>query len=54
MDSIKALLLVNFNRTVDQNPNDRAAHHYLKHSANYMIKGVSNDWTVVESMESKK
>jgi two-component system sensor histidine kinase ChiS len=42
-----------FKKVVDQNPNDRAAYIYLEHFANYMVKGAPNDWTGVESMESK-
>jgi signal transduction histidine kinase/class 3 adenylate cyclase/FixJ family two-component response regulator len=42
-----------FKKVVDLNPNDRAARLYLEHCAQYMVQGVSSDWTGIESMESK-
>ncbi len=42
-----------FKKVVDMNPSDRAAQLYLEHCANFMVRGVTSDWTGVESMESK-
>ena len=39
---------VQFNRVLETNPEDKAARIYLKRSANYMVKGVPDDWTGVE------
>jgi two-component system sensor histidine kinase ChiS len=39
---------VQFNKVMEKNPEDKAAHIYLKRSANYMVNGVPEDWTGVE------
>ncbi len=41
---------VRFNRVLETNPEDKAARIYLKRSANYMVTGVPDDWTGVESL----
>ena len=39
---------VRFNQVLQKNPGDKAARIYLKRSADYMVNGVSADWTGVE------
>jgi two-component system sensor histidine kinase ChiS len=41
---------VMFNHVLGKNPEDRAARIYLERSANYMVKGVPDDWTGVETL----
>jgi two-component system sensor histidine kinase ChiS len=40
---------VQFNQVLEKNPEDKAARIYLKRCANYMVKGVSENWTGVET-----
>jgi two-component system sensor histidine kinase ChiS len=44
---------VQFNQVLQKNPEDKAARIYLKRSADYMINGVPDDWTGVESLTKK-
>jgi len=44
---------VKFNQVLEKHPEDRAARIYLKRSANYMVNGVSDDWTGVEVLTQK-
>jgi two-component system sensor histidine kinase ChiS len=44
---------VQFNQVLEKNPKDRAARIYLKRSAKYMVKGVPEDWTGVETLDQK-
>lgn len=44
---------VHFNQVLDKNSADLAAKIYLKRCANYMVNGVSNDWTGVETLLEK-
>jgi len=44
---------VKFNQVLGKHPEDRAARIYLKRSANYMVNGVSEDWTGVEILTQK-
>jgi DNA-binding response OmpR family regulator len=40
---------VQFNKVLGKNPEDKTARIYLKRSANYMVNGVPEDWTGVET-----
>ena len=42
-----------FNSVIERNPNDAAASHYLKNSADYMVTGVAEEWEGVESLDFK-
>ena len=44
---------VQFNQVLQRNPEDKAARIYLKRCANYMVKGVPEDWTGVETLTKK-
>jgi hypothetical protein len=44
---------VHFNQVLEKNPSDMAARIYLKRCANYMVNGVSDDWTGVETLTEK-
>jgi len=44
---------VQFNQVVRQNPGDKAARIYLERSAAYMVQGVPEDWTGVETLTTK-
>jgi two-component system sensor histidine kinase ChiS len=44
---------VQFNQVLQKNPEDKAARIYLKRSAHYMVAGVPDDWTGVESLTGK-
>jgi DNA-binding response OmpR family regulator len=44
---------VHFNQVLEKSPSDLAARIYLKRCANYMINGVSPDWTGVETLDEK-
>ncbi|MEW6112441.1 MAG: response regulator [Thermodesulfobacteriota bacterium] len=44
---------VYFNQVQEKNPADLAARIYLKRCANYMVNGVSADWTGVETIIEK-
>ena len=44
---------VKFNKVLQDNPQDKAARIYLERCANYMVKGVSEDWTGVEVLTKK-
>jgi len=44
---------VHFSQVLEQNPADLAARIYLKRCANYMVNGVSPDWTGVETLFEK-
>ena len=50
-DFIKASSL--FKEVLSQNPIDKAASRFLNRSVGYIIEGVSEDWTGVETMETK-
>jgi DNA-binding response OmpR family regulator len=42
-----------FNQALEKHPADLAARIYLKRSANYMVNGVPQDWTGVETLFEK-
>ena len=42
-----------FNSVIERNPDDTAASHYLKNSADYMVTGVPDEWEGVESLNFK-
>jgi adenylate cyclase len=42
-----------FNNVLKVNPEDRTARLYLERSAQFMVRGVPEDWEGVEAMESK-
>jgi len=42
-----------FNKVLKVNPADKTARLYLERSAQFMVKGVAEDWEGVEAMESK-
>jgi two-component system sensor histidine kinase ChiS len=44
---------VEFNQVLQKNPDDKAARIYLERSATYMVKGVPDDWTGVETLTKK-
>jgi len=44
---------VKFNKVLQDNPQDKAARIYLERCANYMVKGVPEDWTGVEILTKK-
>jgi len=44
---------VYFNQVLDKNSADLAAKIYLKRCTNYMVNGVSNEWTGVETLLEK-
>lgn len=44
---------VQFNQVLEENPEDKAARIYLKRCANYMVQGVPEGWTGVESLTKK-
>ena len=44
---------VHFNQVLEANPADLAARIYLKRCANYMVNGVPQDWTGVETLFEK-
>jgi len=44
---------VKFNKVLQNNPRDKAARIYLERCANYMVKGVPEDWTGVEILTKK-
>ncbi len=44
---------VQFNQVLQKNPEDKAARIYLKRSAHYMVAGVPDDWTGVETLTGK-
>jgi hypothetical protein len=44
---------VQFNRVLQKNPEDKAARIYLERSAHYMVAGVPDDWTGVETLTGK-
>lgn len=44
---------VEFNQVLQKNPEDKAARIYLERSATYMVKGVPDDWTGVETLTKK-
>jgi two-component system sensor histidine kinase ChiS len=44
---------VQFNQVLEKNPKDNAARIYLTRCANYMVKGVPEDWTGVEDLKKK-
>ncbi len=44
---------VQFNQVIQKNPEDKAARIYLKRSATYMVQGVPEDWTGVETLLEK-
>ena len=44
---------VHFNQVLEKSPSDLAARIYLKRCANYMVNGVSPDWTGVETLDEK-
>ena len=44
---------VSFSRVLQSNPDDRAARIYLERSAQYMVKGVPDTWTGVETLNQK-
>jgi two-component system sensor histidine kinase ChiS len=41
---------VQFNQVLQKNPEDMAARIYLKRCAKYMVNGVSDDWSGVETL----
>lgn len=41
---------VHFNRVLEKNPEDMAARIYLKRCAKYMVNGVPDDWSGVETL----
>jgi two-component system sensor histidine kinase ChiS len=41
---------VQFNQVLQKNPEDKAARIYLERSAHYMVTGVPDDWTGVETL----
>ena len=41
---------VQFNLVLQKNPKDKAARIYLKRCAEYMVDGVPEDWTGVETL----
>ena len=41
---------VQFNQVLQKNPEDKAAHIYLERCANYMVRGVPEDWAGVETL----
>jgi two-component system sensor histidine kinase ChiS len=41
---------VQFNQVMQKNPEDKAARIYLERSAHYMVAGVPDDWTGVETL----
>jgi len=42
-----------FEMVIAINPDDKAANHYLKKSARYMVEGVDENWDGAEAMEFK-
>jgi two-component system sensor histidine kinase ChiS len=44
---------VQFNQVLEKNPKDNAARIYLTRCANYMVKGVPEDWAGVEDLKKK-
>jgi two-component system sensor histidine kinase ChiS len=44
---------VEFNQVLQKNPEDKAARIYLERSAQYMVSGVPDDWTGVETLTKK-
>jgi two-component system sensor histidine kinase ChiS len=44
---------VHFNQVLETHPEDLAARMYLKRCANYMVNGVPEDWTGVETLLEK-
>jgi two-component system sensor histidine kinase ChiS len=44
---------VQFNQVLGKNAEDKAARIYLERSANYMVKGVPDDWTGIETLTKK-
>ena len=44
---------VQFNQVLKKNSQDKAARIYLERSANYMVQGVPDDWTGVETLLEK-
>ena len=44
---------VKFSQVLQQNPEDKAARIYLERCALYMVKGVPEDWTGVETLTKK-
>lgn len=41
---------VHFNRVLEKNPEDMAARIYLKRCAKYMVNGVPDDWSGIETL----
>lgn len=50
-DFVKAM--TSFKKIVKHNPHDKAAYHYLAKSSKYVVDGVAEDWTGIESMKTK-
>ena len=44
---------VKFSQVLQKNPEDKAARIYLERCARYMVKGVPEDWTGVETLTKK-
>jgi predicted ATPase/class 3 adenylate cyclase len=44
---------VSLKKVLGVNPNDKTAQRYLKNAAHYMVDGVDDDWTGVETMTEK-
>ena len=44
---------VKFSQVLQKNPEDKAARIYLERSARYMVKGVPENWTGVETLTQK-
>ncbi|MFH1081763.1 MAG: adenylate/guanylate cyclase domain-containing protein [Pseudomonadota bacterium] len=44
---------VKFNQVLQNNPKDKAARIYLERCAHYMVRGVPEDWTGVETLAKK-
>jgi two-component system sensor histidine kinase ChiS len=44
---------VQFNQVLEESPEDKAARIYLKRCANYMVQGVPEGWTGIESLTKK-
>ncbi|MEM8898326.1 MAG: adenylate/guanylate cyclase domain-containing protein, partial [Bacteroidota bacterium] len=50
-DFVKSM--TGFKKILKENPDDKAAYHYLAKSSKYVVDGVSEDWTGIESMKTK-
>ena len=44
---------VKFNQVLQENPQDKVAKLYLQRSARYMVDGVREDWSAIETLTEK-